>query len=97
MGFSYFVSVGNAIDVSLWLQPIINMFILIIGIPLFLNRQPASVVKSGGRCLLVCGSCFLFTFLCQNMVALDYPALTAWLPLILLTPVMVVSLDQMKT
>ncbi len=77
--------------------PIVNMFILIIGIPLFLDRQPASVLRSGGRCLVTCGVCFLFTFFCQNMVALDYPALTAWLPLIVLTPVMVVQLDRMKT
>jgi lipopolysaccharide export system permease protein len=77
--------------------PIVNVFILVVGIPLFLSRLPSSVVHSGGRCLLICGACFLFTFFCQNMVTLDYPALSAWLPLIVLTPVMVVSLDQMKT
>ncbi len=77
--------------------PIVNMLILIIGVPIFLDRQPGSVVQSGGRCLLVCGACFLFAFFSQNMTSKDYPALTAWLPLILLTPIMVISLDRMKT
>lgn len=77
--------------------PIVNMLILIIGVPIFLNRQPGSVVQSGGRCLLICGSCFLFAFLSQNLMFKDYPALTAWLPLIVLTPVTVISLDRIKT
>jgi lipopolysaccharide export system permease protein len=77
--------------------PIVNMFILMIGIPLFLDRQPHSVIKSGGRCLMICGICFLLTFFSQNMVSLDHPTLTAWLPLIVLTPTMVVMLDRMRT
>lgn len=77
--------------------PIVNMLILIIGIPIFLDRQPGKVVQSGGRCVLVCGVCFVFAFLCQNISVQGYPALMAWVPLIALTPVMVLSLDRMKT
>ena len=36
-------------------------------------------------------------FFIQNITSTSFPALTAWLPLIVLTPVMVVSLDRMKT
>lgn len=77
--------------------PIVNMLILMIGIPIFLDRNPAGIVRSGGKCLLICGTCFLFAFFSQNLTSDSYPVLTAWLPLILLTPVMVVSFDRMKT
>lgn len=77
--------------------PIVNILILIIGIPFFLDRQPGSVAQSSGMCLLVCGACFLFTFFSQHMTTVRFPTLTAWLPLIVLTPLMVVSLDRMKT
>ncbi len=77
--------------------PLVNMLILIIGVPIFLDRQPGKVIQSGGRCLLICGACFLFAFFVQNITSSSLPALTAWLPLIVLTPVMVISLDRMKT
>lgn len=77
--------------------PLVNMLILMIGVPIFLDRQPGGVIRSGGRCLLICGACFLFAFFTQNITSSSFPALTAWLPLIVLTPVMVVSLDRMKT
>jgi lipopolysaccharide export LptBFGC system permease protein LptF len=77
--------------------PLVNMLVLIIGVPVFLDRRPGKVVQSGGRCLLICGVCFVFAFLCQNISLQGYPALMAWLPLIALTPLMVLSLDRMKT
>ncbi len=77
--------------------PVINMLILVVGIPFFVDRQPGSVVHSGGRCLLVCGGCFLFAFFAQTVSFDQYPVLTAWLPLLVLVPVMVVVLDGMRT
>ena len=77
--------------------PIVNMLILIIGVPIFLDRHPSTVVQRGGRCLLICGACFLFAYFCRSMTFQDYVALAAWLPIILLTPIMVIMLDRMKT
>lgn len=77
--------------------PIVNMLILIIGVPIFLDRRPSTIVQRGGRCLLVCGVCFLLAYFCRSMTFKDHVALAAWLPIILLAPTMVISLDRMKT
>lgn len=77
--------------------PIINVLILIIGIPFFLNREPAGVVQSGGRCLMACGACFLLAFFSQNIMPAQYALYGAWVPLAILTVVMVVIIDRMRT
>ena len=77
--------------------PIVNMLILIIGVPIFLDRHPSTVVQRGGRCLLICGACFLFAYFCRSMTFKEHVALAAWLPIILLAPTMVIMLDRMKT
>ncbi len=77
--------------------PIVNMLILIIGVPIFLDRRPSTIVQRGGRCLLICGACFLLAYFCRSMTFKDHAAIAAWLPIILLAPTMVISLDRMKT
>jgi lipopolysaccharide export LptBFGC system permease protein LptF len=77
--------------------PIVNMLILIIGVPIFLDRHPSTVVQRGGQCLLICGACFLFAYFCRSMTFKEHVALAAWLPIILLAPIMVIMLDRMKT
>lgn len=79
---------------------IMSMIMLCLGIPFFLNRERPSVLVVGGRCLVVCASCYVFTFLCQSVdltaLGLD-PALPAWLPVILFGPMAVYLLDSIKT
>ncbi len=77
--------------------PFVNMLILMIGLPFFLDRRPGGVVQRGGKCLLLCGACFMLAFASQNLSSSEYPTLVAWLPMIVLTPVVVISLDRMKT
>lgn len=80
--------------------PFINILLLLLGIPFFLNRERPTVLLAGGRCLLVCGACFVVTFFCQNLDVTGLPvhaALPAWLPLILFTPFMIVLVDSIKT
>ncbi len=80
--------------------PLISVLMLLLGIPYFLNRERPSVILAGGRCLLVCGACFVFTFFCQNLdvsALAIHPALPAWLPLIVFSPFMVVLVDSIKT
>lgn len=79
-------------------QPVGSMVLLLLGIPFFLNRQPISVLKSAAKCLLTCGACFILTFITQNIVQLDqFPALPAWLPLMIFGPVAVICLDRVQT
>ncbi|MFQ5424820.1 MAG: LptF/LptG family permease [Phycisphaerae bacterium] len=79
---------------------IINMIMVSLGIPFFLNRERPPVLVAGGKCLLVCGSCFILTFLCQSvdLTGVDInPALPAWIPVVLFAPAAVLLLDGIKT
>jgi lipopolysaccharide export system permease protein len=80
--------------------PFLNVLLLLLGVPFFLNRERPTVIVAGGRCLLTCGACFVFAFFCQNLdvttLAIN-PALPAWLPLVIFAPVMVVLVDSIKT
>jgi len=65
-----------------------------------LNRERPTVIAAGGRCLLVCGACFVFAFFCQNADVTrlsTHPALPAWLPLLLFTPFVILLVDSIKT
>jgi lipopolysaccharide export system permease protein len=80
--------------------PFVNILLLLMGIPFFLNRERPSVIAAGGRCLLVCGACFVFSFFCQNTDVTRltaHPALPAWLPLLIFTPFAIVLVDSIKT
>lgn len=79
---------------------LINMILPCLGIPFFLNRERPSVLVAGARCLLLCGTCYVVTFICQNidLSALGAsPALPAWLPVLIFGPVAVLMLDGIKT
>ncbi len=79
---------------------LINMTLLCLGIPFFLNRERPSVLVAGGQCLLLCGICYVVTFICQSVNLAPWgfnPALPAWLPVLLFGPIAVVSMDSIKT
>lgn len=78
---------------------LVNMILLCLGIPFFLNRERPSVLVAGARCLGLCGACYVVTFICQNVdvSGLSYPALPAWLPVLIFGPVAVVMMDSIKT
>jgi lipopolysaccharide export system permease protein len=83
---------------SRFTQPLINMILLLVGMPFFLTREPRPVLTSGAMCVGVGGLFFVFSFVSQNLVyAASYPALPAWLPVIVFGPVAVVLLDSVKT
>lgn len=79
---------------------IINMTLLCIGISFFLNRERPPVVVLGGKCLLVCGICYVASFFC-NTIDPGIPGLSAalvvWLPVLIFVPVAVLLLDGIKT
>ncbi len=77
-----------------------NMTLLCIGIPFFLNRERPSIIVLGGKCLLACGLCYAATFLCNTVeiTALNIdPALPPWLPFVIFAPIAVVLLDGIRT
>jgi lipopolysaccharide export LptBFGC system permease protein LptF len=79
-------------------QPLINMLLLLLGIPFFLTREPRPVLTSGAICVGVGGLFFAFSFVCQNLIySSSLPALSAWLPIIVFGPIVVVLLDSIRT
>jgi lipopolysaccharide export LptBFGC system permease protein LptF len=78
--------------------PFMNLILLVLGLPFFLNRQPEGIVVQAGKCLLNCGLCFSVTFVSQQMISSEtYPALTAWFPMMVFGPLAVLYLDAVKT
>ena len=87
------------------------MRILLLGIVFFLTREPASVIVQGGKALAVCATCFIISFIGQQMISslsalptlpllgsVAIPsALPAWLPIILFAPLCVLFLYDIKT
>ncbi len=76
--------------------PIVNLLMLVLGLPFVLTRIPANVLGSVLKLLLVCGSCFLFTFVSHTFGKNGTP-LPAWLPIMVFTPIAVFLLDRIKS
>ena len=89
-------------------DPIINMVMLLLGLPLFASREPKS---SPATFLLAClgaGGCFVATFACKLLIGQDLFSfimpnsdlqykIIAWLPIIIFTPLSILALDSIKT
>lgn len=92
-------------------QPINNLLLLLLGIVFFLRRDPSSVIVQGGKALAVCATCFIIGFIGVHLIgAIDMslplpfigpvqipPALPAWFPTLVFSPVCVLLLDGVKT
>ncbi len=77
--------------------PIVSLLLLLLGIPFFLDRSPANVVGDAGRCLLVCGLCYVVTFVAQNIRSETSSALPAWIPIFIFGTLAMVLLDRVRT
>ncbi len=79
-------------------QPIVNILLLFLGLPFFLNREPHNVLVSVGWCLLVTISCFMMAFVSQNIAGTSaHPALAAWMPILIFGPLAALLMDNVKT
>jgi lipopolysaccharide export system permease protein len=79
-------------------QPFLNMLLLFLGLPFFLNREPHSVLLSVGMCLLVAIGCFMLAFVSQTLASsTQYPAFAAWLPILVFGPLAAVLMENVKT
>ncbi len=79
-------------------QPILNILLLFLGLPFFLNREPHNVLLSVGLCLLVSISCFMLAFVSQNIaVSSSHPALISWLAIMIYGPIAALLMENIKT
>ena len=78
--------------------PIINLVLLLLGIPFLLDREPGTVLPAIAKCLAVCGTCFAVTFASHSSLSpQSLSALPSWLPIIVFVPVGVVLIDRSRT
>jgi lipopolysaccharide export system permease protein len=79
-------------------DPIINMVMLLTGLPLLVSRERRSTKTAIFLALAGSGGCFVATFVCK-LLAGDIlgPLWAGWLPIIIFLPVSVLALDSLKT
>jgi len=77
--------------------PIVSLLLLLLGVPFFLDRSPANVLNDAGRCVLVCGLCYVVTFIAQNIRSDTASALPTWIPIFIFGTLAMVLLDRVRT
>lgn len=90
---------------SRFTQPIMNVILLLLAIPCVLTREPGKLKQGATICLLLMGLAMGSIFLCQQIantppnpeLAAQWPAIMAWVPILLFGPLSVFLLDRVKT
>ena len=81
-------------------DPIVNMIMLLMGLPLLVSRQRRNTKKSVLLVFLGVGGCFVATFVCKLVVgewSWMHPLVAGGLPIIIFLPMSVLALDGLKT
>ncbi len=79
-------------------QLIMNMVMLLIGIPFLLTREPGALVKNMFLCSMASGVCFVTTFVMYQLAGSGLsPFAGAAAPVILFGPLAIVMLDTLRT
>jgi lipopolysaccharide export LptBFGC system permease protein LptF len=86
-------------------QPLVNIIILLLAIPTVLTREPTRLKAAATKCLALTGLCLVVSFLGQQMsgnppnssLTAQWPAIMAWLPILVFGPVAVFLLDRVET
>ena len=86
-------------------QPLVNVILLLLAIPCVMTREPTRLKAAATQCLLLTGACLAVSFLAQQMSGQPpyqewagmWPAVMAWLPILIFGPVAVFLLDRVET
>ena len=86
-------------------QPLVNIILLLLAIPTVLTREPTRLKAAALKCLALTGLCLVVSFIGQQMagqpptggIASQWPAIMAWLPILVFGPVAVFLLDRVET
>ncbi len=86
-------------------QPLMNIILLLMGIPSVLAREPGRLKSAAMQCLFISASCMGTVFLCNMLAsqppkpewAYQWPAVMAWVPILIYGPVAVWLLDRVET
>jgi lipopolysaccharide export system permease protein len=86
-------------------QPLMNIIMLLLGIPCVLTRAPGQLKAAAMKTLVFSGLCMTIVFLTSMLAATppnaglawEWPAIMAWIPIILFGPVAVWLLDKIES
>jgi len=84
-------------------DPIINLVMLMISLPVLVCRDPKSLKSAVFISFALTGLCYIMTFVCKIFASEmmigggAMPALWAWLPIFIFLPIAVIELDSVKT
>lgn len=77
--------------------PILSLVMLLLGLPFFLNRSPANILSDAGKCMVVCGSCYVMSIIAQSLRFDTLSALPVWTPVFVFGTLAIVLLDRIRT
>jgi lipopolysaccharide export system permease protein len=80
-------------------RPIVGMLLVVMGLSIILRDQTRHVFISAGLCLAMCAVFFAVVFGGKFLGTADYvsPAMAAWLPILVFTPIAVALYDAIHT
>ncbi len=87
-------------------QWLINIVLLLLAVPSVLSREPGRVRFGIMQCAVLCGACMTAIFLSQQVAGTPpagsewmdrWPAIMAWVPILIFGPIAVWLLDRVKT
>jgi lipopolysaccharide export LptBFGC system permease protein LptF len=86
-------------------QPLVNIILLLLAIACVLSREPTRLKSAATWCLALTGLCMATTFIGQQLtgsppspqLAPQWPAIMAWLPILIFGPIAVFMLDRVET
>ena len=79
-------------------RPIVNMLLLLLGLPFVLDREGHSIWVRGALCVGVTGLFVVTIFICEQLSYSQLsPIVAAWLPVMIFGPISVLALDGIKT
>ncbi len=76
---------------------IVSLLLVMLGLPFFLDRSPANIIPDATKCVLVCGLCYVGTFVAQSIRIDSLSAFTAWIPVFVFGTLAMALLDRVRT
>jgi lipopolysaccharide export system permease protein len=77
--------------------PIVAVVMLLLGLPFFLDRSPANVLSDTGKCMVVCGLCYVAAFISQSIRPASGSALPVWIPIFVFGTLAMILIDRIRT
>jgi lipopolysaccharide export system permease protein len=95
------LDIGNDVRVALhtrFVQPMLDVTLLFLGLPLILSRNNRNVFKAIGLCVAVAAAFMMVVIGCQYLGSsyLVSPAKSVWLPLMIFIPLAVAMSDPLR-